>query len=337
MRPAAYLDWKREQVRLAFAARGVDADVAPVMAIDPGTRRRAVLAALRTSDGVELGFHGVRDHAVVAISECPVLSPVIVRQLPALASLLEVLLMRKKEARVTLTASQTGLAVDIAGGARELGQVVRTEAGRLASLHGFARVTVDGEMLVANAEPVEVLSGVRIALPPAAFLQATRQSEAALTSLVLAAVGDAHQVADLFAGLGTFTFALAAKARVQAVENDADALAAMAAALRLAQGLKPVTMLRRDLLRDPLAGKELVKLDALVFDPPRAGAPRQAQALAASKVPRIVAVSCNPATLARDARTLIDGGYRLVLVQPVDQFLFSPHIEVVASFARDRR
>jgi 23S rRNA (uracil1939-C5)-methyltransferase len=141
-------------------------------------------------------------------------------------------------------------------------------------------------------------------------------------------------VADLFSGLGTFTFALASKSAVTAAESDPALLAALTAAARHATGLKPVTALRRDLMREPLSWQELNAFDAVVFDPPRAGAIAQTQALARSKVARVVAVSCNPATFARDARALIDGGYRLTRLVPVDQFVFSPHVELVGWFAR---
>jgi 23S rRNA (uracil1939-C5)-methyltransferase len=178
------------------------------------------------------------------------------------------------------------------------------------------------------------LSGVTVDLPPGAFLQAVPEAEQAMARLVVEGVGKARKVADLFCGLGTFTFALARKASVTAAEADPALLAALSAGARHASGLKPVTVLRRDLTREPLSWQELKAFDAVVFDPPRAGAIAQAQALAKSKVPRVVAVSCNPATFARDARALIDGGYRLTRVTPVDQFVFSPHVELVASFVR---
>jgi 23S rRNA (uracil1939-C5)-methyltransferase len=178
------------------------------------------------------------------------------------------------------------------------------------------------------------LSGGQVRLPPGAFLQASREAEAALVALVRQGVGRAKRVADLFAGIGTFTFALAASAEVDAYEQDEAAIAALGQAARATPKLKPVRTFARDLFRAALSPSELARYDAVVLDPPRAGAKAQAEVLAASKVPKIVMVSCNPGTYARDLRILADGGYRITRVVPVDQFLFSPHIELVALLER---
>ncbi len=206
-------------------------------------------------------------------------------------------------------------------------------AGKAAAL-GVARLTVDGESIGPVAAPQIELSGAEVRLPPGVFLQASGEAEAALVELVGDGVSGAKRVADLFAGLGTFTFALARKAAVDAYEADEAALAALAEAARKTPKLKPVRAIRRDLFRSPLSVKELKAYDAVVFDPPRAGAAGQAETLAKSEVPRLVAVSCNPGTLARDLRILVDGGYRIARVTPVDQFLFSPHVEVVVELTR---
>jgi 23S rRNA (uracil1939-C5)-methyltransferase len=175
---------------------------------------------------------------------------------------------------------------------------------------------------------------VTVDLPAGAFLQAVPEAEQAMAALVCDAAGKARKVADLFSGLGTFTFALARKAAVVAGEFDPALLGALATAARRTPALKPVTTMRRDLMREPLSFQELNAFDAVVFDPPRAGAIAQALSLARSKVKQVVAVSCNPATFARDAKALIDGGYQLTRLTPFDQFVFSPHVELVASFAR---
>ncbi len=198
----------------------------------------------------------------------------------------------------------------------------------------MARLNLDGETAALLAEPAVTLSGAKVKLPPGAFLQASREAEAILAALVVEGVGKAKHVADLFAGIGTFTFALARASEVDAFEEDAAALDALAQAVRATPKLKPVRTHRRDLFRAPLSPRELGSYDAVVLDPPRAGSRAQAEALAGSKVKRIVMVSCNPATCARDARILIDGGYRLSRIVPVDQFLFSPHIELVALLER---
>lgn len=333
---AAYRAWKHDQVVAALGARGITAAVAPIVPIPPRSRRRAVLSAGRAGGRVLLGYHEARADRIIDIAECPVLVPEIAALLPGLRQLADELLGRKGDLRLTVTRADNGLAVDLTGSVRAPDARARLAVAEIATSHRLARITLDGELMVQQAEPHVRLGKALVALPPGAFLQATRESERALTDLVLAGVGDAPRVADLFAGLGTFTFPLAERASVLAVEADRLASDALQQASRRAQGLRPVTVLRRDLLREPIAGRELLVFDAVVLDPPRDGARAQAEALAQSKVPRIVAVSCNPATLARDLRILIDGGYELGPITPVDQFLYSPHIEAVAILDRKR-
>ncbi|MGB5950035.1 MAG: RNA methyltransferase, partial [Parvibaculum sp.] len=220
----------------------------------------------------------------------------------------------------------------------EIDGPLRAELARRAAAIDLARLAWNDELIAERRAPQVTLSGLRVTPPPGAFLQATAEGEAALVRLVLEAVGEAKRVADLFAGCGTFTAALARRAAVLAVEGEKVQLAALDRALRAqgpALGLKPVALLARDLFRRPMVPSDLEKVDAVVFDPPRAGAAAQAEMLARSSVPLIVAVSCNPATFARDARLLVDGGYRLSRVTPVDQFLWSPHIELVGLFRRE--
>jgi len=171
-------------------------------------------------------------------------------------------------------------------------------------------------------------------VPPGAVLQATALGEETLAQLVLQHIADAKSVADLFAGVGPFALRLAERARVLAVDNDAGAIDALRRASAATRGLKPIIAERRDLFRRPFLAQELVGLDAVVFDPPRQGAEAQARELAKSPVPTIVAVSCNAATFGRDTKLLIDGGYRLGDVTPVDQFRYSAHVEIVARFVR---
>ena len=218
-------------------------------------------------------------------------------------------------------------------GAKPKATALAAFAGEAASL-GVARLTCDGESIGPVAAPEIELSGVKVKLPPGAFLQAAGEAEAVMAGLVREGVGDARRIADLFAGLGTFTVALARQAAVDAFEADEAVLEALAEAWRKAQGLKPVKTFRRDLFRAPLSAKELGAYDAVVFDPPRARASAQAAMLAKSEVGRLVAVSCNPGTLARDLRILVDGGYRIARIVPIDQFLFSPHVEMVAHLER---
>jgi 23S rRNA (uracil1939-C5)-methyltransferase len=280
---------------------------------------------------VAFGYHAARSHDVVSIESCPVLTPRREACLPKLKVALGPL-AGKREARVTVTETETGLDVAIEG-VRASSSLIGKLASEAESL-GMARLTLDGETAALLAEPTVTLSGVKVKLPPGAFLQASNEAEAVLAALVVEGVGRAKRVADLFAGIGTFTFAIARTSAVDAFEEDEAAPHALAQAARATPRLKPVRTHQRDLFRAPLSPRELAGYDAVVLDPPRAGAKAQAEALAGSKVPRILMVSCNPATCARDVRSLLDGGYRLTRVVPVDQFLFSPHIELVALLER---
>lgn len=334
MRPPAYLAWKQDQVTQAFAQRGLEAPVAEVVAVPEGARRRAVFAARRTRAGVLFGFRQRFSHAIVDIAECPVLHPAIVAAVPGLRELTKPLLSRRGEARLTVLDTGTGLDVAIENVRDADEPSVFAALSRLAESLDLARLTVNGETALQRRQPALSFGGVSVVPPPGAFVQATVEAEQAMAARVLSGVAGAARIADLFAGLGTFALPLARQAEVLAADLDAGLLDALAAAARTARGLRPLRTLPRDLFHEPLSAKELAGFDAVVFDPPRAGARTQAEALAASAVPKVVAVSCNPATLARDARILVDGGYRLVSVEPIDQFLYSPHIEVVAVFER---
>jgi len=332
MEPTAYLRWKREQVVAALKSRGLEATVEPVRPVPLGSRRRASFALARTKQGIAFGYRGARSHDIVDIAVCPVLSQRIVARLPKLKSALAPLLGRKREARVTVAEAETGLDIGFEGARPSPAQLTALAASAVSL--GVARVTMDDESLTLLSEPMVNLSGASVKLPPGAFLQASREAEAVLTSLVSEGAQGAKRLADLFAGIGTFALALARTAEVDAFEADVAAIGALADAARATPKLKPVRTFRRDLFRVPLGAKELARYDAVVLDPPRAGAKAQAEALAGSKVPRIVMVSCNPGTCARDLRLLVNGGYRIARIVPVDQFLFSPHIELVAELER---
>ena len=214
-----------------------------------------------------------------------------------------------------------------------LGAARITQLAQIAERHRLARLTRHGEAVARRAAPTVTMGRARVVLPPGAFLQATAAGEAALAALVLEHCGSAKTVADLFTGVGPFALRLAERAKVMAFDSDEAAIAALVEAAKT-PGLKPVAAERRDLFRRPLLAVELTRVDAVVFDPPRQGAIAQARELAQSKVPMVVAVSCSATTFARDARILVDGGYRLTRVTPVDQFLYSPHVELVARLER---
>jgi 23S rRNA (uracil1939-C5)-methyltransferase len=332
MEAGAYLVWKREQVAAALKSRGLTAEIEPVRPVPLASRRRATLSLGRGRDGPVLGFRRSRSHDLIDVAACPVLTPAISDRLSMLKTGLVAFLGGKREARVTVTETLGGLDL-LVEGVRPSPTAIGAFASRAGGL-GAARLTAGGESIALGGVPEVDLSGIDVKLPPGAFLQASREAEGEMVALVREGVGGAKRIADLFAGLGTFALALARSAAVDAYEADEAAVAALAGAARKTPGLKPVRTLIRDLFRSPLVAKELAAYDAIVFDPPRAGASAQAAQLAKSFVPTLVAVSCNPGTLGHDLRILVDGGYLITRVVPVDQFLFSPHIEVVAHLER---
>lgn len=330
-----YKDWKREQVVAALASRGIETDVRALVPALPHSRRRATFAVTRTKKGATIGYYARASHTIIDIKECPLVVPEIEEALGALATVVAPGLSRKGRASLLVTATETGLDVSVTGGKEAPDGSLRSELAQNAAAADLARLTWDGDILSERRAPRITLSGLHVTPPPGAFLQATKTGEETLVRLVLEGVGDAKRVIDLFAGCGTFAAALATRSSVLAVESEPKSLAAFGRAIREqgpSRGLKPIELLTRDLFRRPLHMSELLKTDAVVFDPPRAGAAAQVAMLAQSSVPVIIGVSCNPATFARDARTLIDGGYELVSVTPVDQFLWSPHIELVGIF-----
>ena len=328
-----YLAWKRGLVEKALSDRGIVAEVSESIAATAGGRRRAVLTATRAGRHTLLGYHEKASHRLVDVRECPVLDPGIVKALPGLKALAAEVMPKKGELRLTVLATTAGLDVAIDNADKNYDRKIPTLSQKVVE-QDLARLSVNGEVILEVRPPLLDMDGVGIVAAPGGFTQATVAAEEALSELVLKGVGKAKTVADLFSGVGTFALRLGRQANVHAVEGDAAALAAFDKALRKPQGLKKVTFERRDLSRRPLVREELEPYEAVVFDPPRAGAQAQAEQLAASKVKTVVAVSCNPATLARDLRILIDGGYKLQSVTPVDQFHYSPHIEAVAVLTR---
>lgn len=333
-----YLAWKRDQVRIALERERIETEIAPTVASPPGVRRRVALHARRAGKAAAVGFKARRSWRLVKIEACPVSDPRLTAALPALRRLAEPFLEHPKSApTLHVTTTLSGLDVDITGVERRSGGLsadARLRAAEAAAEADLARVTLAGEIVYQARQPSVRLGPATVALPAGAFLQASPQAEAAMIALAAEAVGDAKVVADLFCGVGTFTFALAERAQVLAADAAVAAIGALKAACGSAPGLKPITAQARDLFRQPMAAEEMKRCEAVVFDPPRAGAQAQTEEIARSKASAVAAVSCNPATFARDARVLVDAGFRLERVTPVDQFLWSPHIELVAVFRR---
>ncbi len=326
-------DWKQDVVRTALAAQGLATDFAPMHISPPNSRRRAVLSGRRLKRGAVVGFHARASDTVVAIPECQLLHPDLMTALPTLEAITALAGTRKGELSLAVTESAGGADVAVRGG-RALDAGLRAQLAALAGRHGLARLAWEGEVIAQLAPPLQRFGRAEITPPPGTFLQATPQGEAALLAAVRESVGSARRIVDLFAGCGTFALPLAEGAEVHAVEGDAAMLAALDAGWRGAPGLKRITTETRDLFRRPLLAEELSRFDAVVIDPPRAGAEAQVAQIARSGVPVIAFVSCNPVTFARDARLLVEAGHTLQRVHVVDQFRWSPHVELAASLVR---
>lgn len=336
---AAYGAWKQGLVQTALQWAGYTIDCAPIVTTPPHSRRRAGLHARKAGKTVDIGFKARRSWDLVPISVCPIADPAIVAALPALKALAAGLFEHPKSAPILhVTASLTGLDIDISGVERGksggLSADARMTIAMSAAEADFARVTIAGEIAYGARAPKVRFGKAAVELPAGSFLQATPQAEQAMVDLVVDGIGDASRVADLFCGAGTFTFPLAEKAVVQAIDGSAPAIAALKRAIATAPGLKTITVEARDLFRRPLFAEEMRGLEAIVFDPPRAGAEAQAAEIARSRVGRVVAVSCNPQTFVRDAKILTDAGFSLDSVTPIDQFLWSSHVELVAVLSR---
>ena len=330
---AEYRAQKRETVVRALAKQGVDAEVMAVVAVPPGTRRRAVFKLARHGGVAEVGFHALKSHEIVDMRDCLVLTPGLLALAQNLRTMTAALFANGQSAEAHATEADNGN--DIAFRAPMTLTAERTAAlAKAAPSLNAARIVWNSALAFERAAPAVHFGRAAVKLPQESFLQPTREGEEALRGRVLAAVKGAKAIADLFCGTGTFALALAEQGKVHAVEREQAMLDALSAAARATQGLKPVTTARRDLFKLPLTPLELNRFDAVVLDPPRAGAEAQARQLARSKVPRLAYVSCDAQSFARDTKILLDGGYRIGPVTPVDQFLWSSHIELVAAFER---
>ena len=334
-----YLAWKRDIVIQTLAREGIETEVEATVAVPQASRRRLALHARSGPGGrVLLGFKARRSWRLVELTDCPVSDPALIAALPGLAKVAAPFLGHPKSAptlHVTLT--ETGLDVDVTGVEKKSGGLtadVRARAIAAAHEADLARLSLDGDTLVMARQPRITFGRATVPLPPAAFLQAAPAAEAAMVSRAVEAVRGAKKVADLFCGAGTFTFPLAEVASVIAADSSAASIAGLKAGVGTAQGLKTIEAQARDLFRRPLSPYDLKGCEAIVIDPPRAGALEQTGQLPGTKAGVVVGVSCNPQTFARDARILIDAGFRLEKVTPIDQFLWSTHVELVGVFRR---
>ena len=331
-----YRAWKRDIVIETLAQAKLDCEVAPLTDAHGAGRRRITLhARLGTHDVLKVGFAAANSHDIIPVDRCPILDPGLSGALDAGWAVAEPLISIGKPLDVQITATDSGLDIDVRGSGPLPAPTIAT-LSRVAEQHRLARLTRHGELVLMRTPPTITIGTAQVTLPPGSFLQATVAGEETLAALVAEHCGRAKHIADLFCGVGPFALRLAAKSRISAFDSDAGAVTALQKAATSTPGLKPIKAEARDLFRRPLMPQELRDYDTVVFDPPRQGAQAQAQQLAASKVPVVVAVSCNVATFARDARILIDGGYRIEGVTPVDQFRHTPHVELVARFVLNR-
>ena len=325
-------DWKVEIVHNALAAQGLAASMRPIHTSPERSRRRATIAVRRTKKGTLAGFHGRASDTITEIPDCHLLDPALIAAIPVAEALAVLGGSRKGVLAVTITVSVAGLDISVKGG-KPLDGPLELTLAQATEKHGLARLSWDEEVIAMRQPPVQQFGAATVVPPPGAFLQATKDGEQALLRAVLDATAGAKRIADLFAGCGTFSLPLAKTAEVHAVEGEPLMTQALDQGWRKSQGLKRVTTEARDLFRRPLMPDELKSFDAVVLDPPRAGAEAQVTELAQAQPPVIAYVSCNPVTFARDAKTLVNAGYTLEWVQVVDQFRWSSHTELAARFS----
>lgn len=325
--------WKQEIVQRALAAQGLETAFRPVQTSPSHSRRRATFTARRTRKTEQIGFFEAGSEVLVDLAECHILRPALMAARPTLAAITRAGGSRNGVLKLTVTDSLEGLDILVSGG-KPLDITLRATLAAIAEADDIARLTWDDDQIALRRRPVQPFGAARVAPPPGAFLQATAEGEAALLAAIRTTLGPAKRVVDLFAGCGTFSLPLADSAEVLAVEGDAPMVAALDRGWREATGLHRVEAVARDLFRRPLLPAEFKTYDAVIIDPPRAGAAAQMAELALSSISRVAAVSCSPVTFARDAKTLCDAGFKLDWVQVVDQFRWSGHVELAAQFTR---
>ena len=331
-----YAEWKRRQVEVALSWAGIEAAVAPLVDAHGAGRRRVTFHARREGESMRVGFMAARSHDLIQVDACPVLAPGLDRA-PAVAQLLANRLGgSSKPLDLQITASDSGLDVDIRGHG-PAGNALRRTLTEAAERLDLARLAMHGEIIVERRPPLHAMGKATVSPGPGGFLQATAAGEQSLAELVVDALPKGKRAADLFAGCGPFAFRMAERLQVQAFESDKAAVLALVRAASRTQGLKPIAAEQRDLFRRPLLEHELAAFDAVVLDPPRAGAEAQIKRIAAASVGTVIYVSCDVGSFARDAALLLAGGYALERVTPVDQFRYSAHIELVGVFRKSVR
>ncbi|ENN95168.1 class I SAM-dependent RNA methyltransferase [Bartonella vinsonii] len=331
--PEVYREWKRQLVFDALKEYRLDVVVSPLIECKPYSRRRMTLTASMTPQGLRVGFNRHFSHEIVVLEECPVSRPELISKLDDIRILCACLSNYAKRFHITITLVENGFDVALSGCAVH-NESIRQKMVHIALSCGITRLSVEGEVLIEQEKPLIYFGDVCVEFPAGGFLQATFEAENMMGDIILTHLKKAKNALDLFSGVGTFTLRMAKKMNVHAVENDERALANLDSAARFATGLKTVTCEKRDLFRRPLSVKELECFECVVFDPPRAGAEQQVRELAKTTISRVVAISCNPITFARDLSLLVAGDYTIEKIIPIDQFLWSPHVEIVALLSK---
>ncbi len=329
-----YANLKRDHLAMHLSYAGIEADIAPTIIAPPHSRRRAVFAAHRSNGGIVVGFHGRRSHRIVPITDCAVIRPALQALLPGLREIAAIAAPPRDALTLAATETLSGIDLAINGASPKLPADARVQLTQTATRLNLARLSINGEVAMERTPPILRMGGIDVVPPPGGFLQATEESEAAMVQLVCEALAGAEKVVDLFSGAGTFTLPLAAHASVHAVEGEVAGLQALGRAIRKVQGIKPITTEKRDLFRQPLTQIDLSRFDGAVIDPPRAGAEAQTRELALSGIRKVAMVSCNAQTFVRDLKIMLASGFKLTRLVPIDQFLWSPHVEIVAALRR---
>ena len=335
-----YVEWKSGLVSEALSKAGIETALEPLIRCARHSRRRTVFSVVVTTNGAEVGYQRAGSHHVVSVNRCHVITPNLLGCIPMIGEIARTFVPVGQMASFTVLESLSGFDISVVID-KKIRDAERRAINTIAISPKIARIAVNTETIIENRRPVLDFSGFKVSPPNGGFVQAVQSIENAMVRLVCDHLAGCKRVADIFSGSGTFSLPLARSSSVVAAEGEASALTALDRAWREASGLglKPIQTDKRDLHNRPLMAKELdqMKIQGVVFDPPRAGAQMQAAQLAASKVKRVAAVSCNPTTLARDLRILVDGGYTLQSITPLDQFLWSPHVEAVALLKRGKK
>lgn len=331
---AAYTAFKRDHLAMHLSYAGIKTEIAPTIITPPHSRRRAIFAAHRTDGRIVIGFHGRRSHRIIPITDCAVIRPALQALLPGLHDIAAVAAPPRDALTLAVTETLTGIDLAITGVSPKLPADARAALVQAASKLDLARISINGEIAMERTAPMLRMGGIDVVPPPGGFLQATAESEAVMVQLVREALEGAKNVVDLFSGAGTFTLPLATHASVHAVEGEVAGLQALGRAIRRNKDIHPITTEKRDLFRQPLNQIDLSRFDGAVIDPPRAGAEAQTRELARSGIRQVAMVSCNAQSFARDLRIMLEAGFRIQHLTPIDQFLWSPHVEIVAALRR---